>query len=97
MRCLNIPGQGVPVLRHTEKKPSCGEALAKRLEPIKAHQIAVVGDRIFTDVVFGNLNDHFTIWTRQIVTEKGDNKAALLESILLFLLGVSTGTNPNSL
>ncbi|KAI8393926.1 mitochondrial PGP phosphatase-domain-containing protein [Radiomyces spectabilis] len=67
----------VSVLRHAEKKPSGGEALAKHLGPIPASEVAMVGDRIFTDVVFGNLNGHLTIWTRQVITEDGDNKPAL--------------------
>ena len=45
--------------------------------------VAMVGDRILTDVLFGNLNGNLTIWTSQIVTEKGDNKAALFVSILV--------------
>ncbi|KAI7875578.1 HAD-superfamily phosphatase [Lichtheimia hyalospora FSU 10163] len=69
---------GVPVLRHEEKKPSGGAALASHLHPISADKIAFVGDRILTDVVFGNLNGNFTIWTSKIVTETGDNKAALI-------------------
>ena len=47
--------------------------------------IAMVGDRILTDVLFGNLNGNLTIWTSQIVTEKGDNKAALFVSIVLLM------------
>ncbi|KAG2222800.1 hypothetical protein INT45_011610 [Circinella minor] len=69
---------GVPVLRHSEKKPSGGEALVKHFDNVSGQQnIAMVGDRILTDVLFGNLNGNLTIWTSQIVTEKGDNKAAL--------------------
>ncbi|KAI8092263.1 mitochondrial PGP phosphatase-domain-containing protein [Gilbertella persicaria] len=69
---------GVAVLRHSEKKPSGGHALAQHLSPIPASRTAFVGDRILTDIVFGNLNGNYTIWTRQVVTEKGDNKAALV-------------------
>ncbi|KAI7851991.1 mitochondrial PGP phosphatase-domain-containing protein [Circinella umbellata] len=69
---------GVTVLRHSEKKPSGGEALVKHFNNVAGQQnIAMVGDRILTDVLFGNLNGNLTIWTSQIVTEKGDNKAAL--------------------
>jgi len=39
-----------------------------------------VGDRILTDVLFGNRNGNLTIWTRQVITEEGDNKAALIVS-----------------
>jgi phosphatidylglycerophosphatase GEP4 len=68
----------VSVLRHSEKKPSGGQALAKHLYPIPANQTAFVGDRILTDVLFGNRNGNLTIWTRKVITEEGDNKAALV-------------------
>lgn len=68
------------MLRHTEKKPSGGDALLRHFSPLPARKIAVVGDRVLTDVLFGNLNGNLTIWTKNIVTEKGDNKAALVVS-----------------
>ncbi|KAI8378449.1 mitochondrial PGP phosphatase-domain-containing protein [Blakeslea trispora] len=68
----------VTVLRHKEKKPSGGKALADYVSPLPAHQTAFVGDRILTDVLFGNLNGNLTIWTRQVVTEQGDNKPAMM-------------------
>ncbi|KAI7872852.1 mitochondrial PGP phosphatase-domain-containing protein [Spinellus fusiger] len=67
----------VTVLKHKAKKPAGGEALARHFKPILPQQVAFVGDRILTDVLFGNLNGNLTIWTRQVVTEKGDNKMAL--------------------
>lgn len=36
----------------------------------------MVGDRLFTDVLFGNLNGTLTVFTRQIISEKGDNPIA---------------------
>lgn len=72
---------GVAVLRHDEKKPSGGQCLKEKLDPIPADQTAFVGDRILTDVLFGNRNGNLTIWTRRVVTEEGDNKAALIVSL----------------
>ncbi|KAI9486527.1 MAG: mitochondrial PGP phosphatase-domain-containing protein [Benjaminiella poitrasii] len=69
---------GVPVLRHKLKKPAGGQHLASHLNPISVNQTAFVGDRILTDIVFGNQNGNLTIWTRNIITEKGDNKMALV-------------------
>lgn len=69
---------GVTVLRHDEKKPSGGQFLKEKLEPIPVDQTAFVGDRILTDVLFGNRNGNLTIWTRKVITEEGDNKAALI-------------------
>lgn len=71
---------GVTVLRHDEKKPSGGQFLKEKLEPIPVDQTAFVGDRILTDVLFGNRNGNLTIWTRKVITEEGDNKAALVVS-----------------
>lgn len=38
--------------------------------------MAMVGDRVFTDVLFGNRNGMYTIWTREIISEKADNPVA---------------------
>lgn len=69
---------GVTVLKHEEKKPDGGHHLADYVKPIKPEQVAFVGDRILTDVLFGNRNGNLTIWTSQVITEEGDNKPALL-------------------
>ncbi|KAJ1671942.1 hypothetical protein IWW47_000768 [Coemansia sp. RSA 2052] len=70
---------GVPVLRHSVKKPGCGkeilDALAKGAKP---EEIAVVGDRLATDVVLANSNGMLAIWTKDIITEKGDNSVAMV-------------------
>ncbi|CAO3622141.1 unnamed protein product [Cunninghamella blakesleeana] len=68
---------GIHVLRHTEKKPSGGKALTNHFKALP-NEISFVGDRVLTDVVYGNLNGYLTIWTKQVITEKGDNKAAIL-------------------
>jgi phosphatidylglycerophosphatase GEP4 len=41
-------------------------------------EIAFVGDRVLTDVVFANLHQFRSIHTVQIITEKGDNKMAVM-------------------
>lgn len=66
------------VLIHKEKKPSGGENLKKHFDPILPQEAAFVGDRILTDIIFGNQNGNLTIWTSNVVTEQGDNKAALI-------------------
>ncbi|CAO3684725.1 unnamed protein product [Umbelopsis vinacea] len=68
---------GVPVLRHTIKKPGGGDELVRRFQGVaKPQQMVMVGDRLFTDVLFGNLNGTLTVFTRQIISEKGDNPIA---------------------
>lgn len=70
------------MLRHKEKKPSGGEEFAKHVLPISKRETAFVGDRILTDIIFGNRNGNLTIWTKRVVTEEGDNKAALVVSVI---------------
>ena len=67
---------GIPVIKHHLKKPAgLEETLAFfQLEPC---ELAVVGDRLLTDVVFGNLHGMYTIHT-QILTTNNDNKVAQL-------------------
>lgn len=68
------------MLKHKEKKPAGGEQFKQFLQPILPEETAFVGDRIFTDVVFGNQNGNLTIWVDKVITEEGDNKAALIVS-----------------
>ncbi|KAF9174181.1 hypothetical protein BGX21_007102 [Mortierella sp. AD011] len=67
----------VLVLRHEHKKPAGGEELLKHFSGIDPKRIAFVGDRALTDVVFGNNYGMFTILTKDIVSEEGDNPMAV--------------------
>lgn len=58
--------------------------MASHLSPIQPIETAFVGDRILTDIVFGNRNGNLTIWTNKVITEDGDNKAALVVKSFLF-------------
>lgn len=49
---------GIRVLRHLERKPGGGAALR---EITGDARVVVVGDRLFTDVVFANLNGHHSV------------------------------------
>jgi phosphatidylglycerophosphatase GEP4 len=82
---------GVTVLRHKEKKPAGGQYLASYLSPTEPKETAFVGDRIFTDIIFGNRNGNLTIWTNKVITEEGDNKAALVVSYIYLLIIVVKG------
>ncbi|KAJ3158424.1 hypothetical protein HDU86_002893 [Geranomyces michiganensis] len=66
---------GVPVFRHEIKKPSGGELIPTHVGHPPA-AIAVIGDRLFTDIVYGNTSGMMTIYVTQIVTEQGDNPFA---------------------
>jgi phosphatidylglycerophosphatase GEP4 len=67
---------GVKVLRHSTKKPGCKEEV---LSYFKQHpdsgvtspsQIAIVGDRLFTDVMMANLMGSHGFWVRDGIIER---------------------------
>jgi phosphatidylglycerophosphatase GEP4 len=68
----------VKVLYHGKKKPLGGEKLTQHFHNLKANEIAIVGDRITTDMLYGNLNGFFSILCSNIITEEGDNKMAVI-------------------
>jgi phosphatidylglycerophosphatase GEP4 len=65
---------GIRVLRHYRKKPG-GIAEVKRYFRCDPAELVMFGDRIFTDIVFGNRYGMLTVHTA-LLTEEGDNKAA---------------------
>jgi len=64
---------GVHVIRHKQKKPGGIEDVISFLN-CQPHEIATIGDRYFTDVLFGNLHGLLTIFTYPL-TNEGDNPA----------------------
>mmetsp|Transcript_24566 Transcript_24566/g.77031 ORF Transcript_24566/g.77031 Transcript_24566/m.77031 type:complete len:207 (-) Transcript_24566:81-701(-) len=74
----------LPVIRHAVKKPGkeCMDEVVKHFETasgekLSPSKIAMVGDRLLTDIVFGNLYDARTVHVRPL-TLKGDNPVALV-------------------
>jgi phosphatidylglycerophosphatase GEP4 len=61
---------GVPVLRHSEKKPGGLDEVLSFFkassggEDVPADRLCVIGDRLLTDVVFGNLHGMLTVHTQ---------------------------------
>ena len=58
---------GVEVFKHSTKKPGCGPDVLKHLQKtqkIQASQIAVVGDRLFTDVMMASMMGSWSIWIK---------------------------------
>ncbi len=54
---------GIRVLRHKERKPGGGQDL---LLVTGGEKTVVIGDRLFTDIVFANLNGCHSIWVDPI-------------------------------
>ena len=73
---------GVPVLCHSVKKPGCHEEIMEyfRRNDVceQASQVAVVGDRLFTDVVMANTMGAYSVWLHDGVI-KSSNPFVLLE------------------
>ena len=64
------------MLRHSTKKPGCGAEVLDyfRNAPdsgvTMANQIAIVGDRLFTDVMMANMMGSWGIWVTDGVVEE---------------------------
>ncbi|KAJ3238973.1 hypothetical protein HDU81_006788 [Chytriomyces hyalinus] len=83
----------VHVLRHTEKKPGGAHELLSHLNNRPPTEVAVIGDRLLTDVVYANKMGALSILTTNIITEKGDNGFAIVlrrfeKRVLLPMLGL---------
>lgn len=66
---------GVKVFKHSTKKPGCGPDVFKHLQNIPKirvkhpSQVAVVGDRLFTDVIMASTMGSWSIWIKDGVVE----------------------------
>ena len=66
---------GVKVFKHSTKKPGCGLDVLKHLQSIPEigvkhpSQVAVVGDRLLTDVVMASTMGSWSIWIKDGIVE----------------------------
>eukprot|EP00884_Botryococcus_braunii_P010930 jgi/Botrbrau1/19839/Bobra.0124s0076.2 len=58
---------GLPVLRHSSKKPGGSATDLETHFRCSASQLVMIGDRLLTDIVFGNRHGMMTILTHPIV------------------------------
>jgi phosphatidylglycerophosphatase GEP4 len=75
---------GVTVLPHNTKKPGCGPEIMEyfRMYPetgvTTPDQVAVVGDRITTDVMLANLMGSYAVWVKDgVVTSEKSSIVSL--------------------
>ncbi len=61
-------GLSMPVIRHLYKKPDCLGEVLSHFAPLSAgagavrpEEICMVGDRVLTDIMFGNMNGMITV------------------------------------
>ncbi|SZF02360.1 unnamed protein product [Blumeria hordei] len=86
---------GVSVLRHQTKKPGCGAEIMAyfRQHPEtrvdRPEQIAVVGDRLTTDVMLANTMGSYGVWVREGIVGKEERSvfARLEHSMAAFFIG----------
>lgn len=82
---------GVTVLRHSTKKPGCYREILSYFHENKIikepSEIAVMGDRLFTDIMMSNLMHSSGIWIRDGVT-KSKNPIIKFEQKLANLLKI---------
>jgi phosphatidylglycerophosphatase GEP4 len=57
---------GIPVIRHVEKKPGGINETLDYFQLTDASRICIIGDRILTDIVFGNLYGMLTVHTQPL-------------------------------
>ncbi len=71
----------IPVIKHGRKKPEGAEEIARHFglpasgAAESLQQVCIIGDRLLTDVVMGNLHGMLTIHT-QPLTVQNDNRMA---------------------
>lgn len=66
----------VMVFKHSTKKPGCGPEVFKHLQSISKigvkhpSHVAVIGDRLFTDVMMASTMGSWSIWIKDGVVKK---------------------------
>lgn len=80
---------GVPVLRHSAKKPGCHEEIFSYFHQkkiiTKPSEIAIVGDRLFTDVMMANMMGSYSVWVRDGVIKSNNLFSKFEKSLYDFL------------
>ena len=69
---------GVKVLEHSTKKPGCGPDIMNHFfnaadsGVTKPSQVAIIGDRLFTDMLMANMMGSWSVWVRDgVVKDEG--------------------------
>jgi len=85
---------GVKVLRHSIKKPGCHKEVADYLYGLRSQtvrsplQVAVIGDRLMTDVAMGNLMGAWTVWVKTGVVENHGTLSRFEKGVASTLAGL---------
>ena len=85
---------GVTVLPHATKKPGCGPEIMAyfRAHPetgvTRPEHVAVVGDRLTTDVMMANLMGSYAIWVKDGVVPREETSVVSVKNISLQISSV---------
>lgn len=84
--------------RHDSRKPDGGDLIRGHFNNLPGENMAMVGDRLLTDVVCGNLNGMLTIHTAPLVSTGEKIPTVLGRKFETFLLAMwkRNGVLPNS-
>lgn len=86
---------GVSVLRHPTKKPGCYNEIQQYFDQfgIKSHEIIIVGDRLFTDMLMANMMGSWGLWLSDGV-EQSQKVFPKFERLLFDRLVTNRSDNP---
>lgn len=86
---------GVAVLRHSTKKPGCYPEILQHFaeRDILPSEIAIVGDRLFTDMLMANMMGSWGVWVSEGV-ERSEKLFPFLERDLYQKLVKNRGSTP---
>lgn len=73
---------GIAVIRHNEKKPGGLPEVLQHFALDDASRICVVGDRLLTDIVFGNLHGMLTVHTLPLCRGKENKRDNTVSKIV---------------
>lgn len=66
---------GISVIRHKEKKPGGLEEVLEHFQISDPAKLCMVGDRLLTDIVFGNIHGMLTVHTLPLCKGRQENAA----------------------
>ena len=73
---------GINVIRHNEKKPGGLSEVMEHFALRDPAKICIVGDRLLTDVVFGNLHGMLTVHTLPLCKGKDNRNDNMIASVV---------------
>lgn len=80
---------GIPVLRHSIKKPGCQEEIMQYFVRNRIvdspSEVAVVGDRLFTDIIMANSMGAYGVWVKVGVEESSNPISKFEKSLYNYL------------